>query len=120
MMPNMKKNTLYILNLLLMNPQKGFLTWMLGLGCRSIVIQILAPFMKIVDRPRRGLCGNDSIHQKTHTLFCANCSHEWSEWDCWNLISIIGRNSADFSTTRSKTSARIYSISQLIPREYHG
>jgi len=45
---NLNKNTLYILSLLQMFPDKGFFTWKWDLGCSSIVIQILAPFMQSV------------------------------------------------------------------------
>jgi len=47
--PNLNDNTSYILSLVLMFPDKGFFTWMRGLGCSSIVtVQISPPFMQRV------------------------------------------------------------------------
>ena len=43
---NLNNKSLYILSLVLISPNKGFFTWILGLGRINIVIRISAPFMQ--------------------------------------------------------------------------
>ena len=67
---NLKKNTLYILSLVLMFPDKGFFTWMWDLGCTSIVIQILAPFMRSVYYSAREHQTTSAKRSQQHEILC--------------------------------------------------